>query len=69
MKKYTLTIEETEKGMHVQSINSGFNAFELLGLLSWKHDDVEKQISGEIEPDVVNRTVVKEQEETDGNYI
>ncbi len=57
MKKYTLTIEETESNLHVQSNGSGFSAFELLGLLS----HVERQIAENIKPDNAKSTDTQEE--------
>jgi len=41
--------------------NDGFSAMELLGLLQFISDEVMKQMYGEIEPDMIERQVVKDQ--------
>lgn len=48
----------------LETFNYGFSALELLGFLSMRKDDVERQISGEVQPDVVKvkRTVIIDEE-------
>ena len=61
MKKYTLTLTQNDKGaLNVETTNDGFNPLELLGLLSWKHNDVQEQLKGHIVPDTVSRTVIED---------
>jgi len=61
MKKFKLEFEVTEDGeIRANGENDGFTAFEILGLLHWKIRDIEKQIFGDIKPDVVTRKVVKD---------
>lgn len=61
MKKFKLEFEFTEDGgLMANGENDGFTAFELLGLLTWKVNDIEKQIFGDIKPDVVTRKVIKD---------
>ena len=63
MKKYTLEIIENNEGQAIKCINEGYNALELIGLLAWKQRDIEKQMFGEIQPDIVTRTVIKDEKE------
>jgi len=61
MKKYTLTLTQNDKGaLNVETTNDGFNPLELLGLLSWKHNDVQEQLKGHIVPDTTSRTVIED---------
>lgn len=61
MREYMLVLTENEKGeLSVSSRNDGFNPLELMGLLSWKHDDISKQIKGEITPDIIKRALIKD---------
>lgn len=61
MKKFKLEFEVTEDGKLISNgENDGFTAFELLGLLTWKVNDIQKQIFGDIKPEVVTRKVVKD---------
>jgi len=62
LKKYTFTATQEGEGMTIESTNEGFKAIELLGIFSFKTEDIHKQMRGEIKPDIVTRTVVKEQE-------
>jgi hypothetical protein len=59
--KYTLEVERTEDGkMAMKSTNDGFSVFELIGIHSFKMDDIRRQGLGEIKPDVVSRTVIED---------
>lgn len=61
MRKYALEITENEdKVLSFKSENDGFNAFELLGFLTIKKEDILKQVRGEIKPDTITRNVVKD---------
>jgi hypothetical protein len=61
MKKYKLEIELTDEGkLNIHAVNEGFTPIELLGLLSWKKDDIVAQIKGSIEPDTVSRKVIED---------
>jgi len=61
MKKYTLTLTQNDEGvLSVKTTNDGFNPLELLGLLSWKHNDIQEQLHGDIVPDTISRTVIED---------
>ena len=58
--KYTLEVEQNEEGkLSMKSTNDGFNAFEVMGILAFKVEDVRRQINGEVEPDIIKRTVIE----------
>lgn len=60
-KKYVLEVTKKDDGnLQVNSTNDGFNAFELLGFFTLKQDDILKQIKGEINPNIISRTVIKD---------
>jgi len=60
-KKWTIEHIIFEDGTSgLSRTNDGFNSFELIGLLEISKDDIIKQIKGEIKPDVVNRTLIVE---------
>tara|TARA_R110001599_G_scaffold100770_9_gene258141 strand:+ start:7143 stop:7376 length:234 start_codon:yes stop_codon:yes gene_type:complete len=58
MKKYTLVIQEEDGLTNFESINDGFNAFELIGFLYKKLTDIQQQIDGTITPDTIQRVAV-----------
>jgi hypothetical protein len=55
------TVNEQGKG-RCESTNENFCATEIVGILEWKKQDILAQMAQKITPDVVTRTVVKEQE-------
>jgi hypothetical protein len=58
--KYTLEVERKEDGTtSMRSTNDGFNPLEILGLLAFKIEDVRKQMTGEVKPDIIKRTVIE----------
>jgi hypothetical protein len=60
-KTYTITCEITKDDkVRIDRVCDGFTAIELLGILEYTQLDILKQMSGEIRPDIVNRTVVEE---------
>ena len=62
-KKYTLqVIDNGDNGdkVTVMSLNDGFTAYEVLGLLDMKREDVIDQIKGNIKPDIIKREFVKD---------
>jgi len=70
MKKYILEITETENGLKMKGECNGFNAFELVGFLSHKIEDIMRQIRGEIRPNMVRDFIEQQWEEiTNGNDI
>lgn len=62
-KTYTIeVIEYTDDSSAMNRTNRGFNALELLGMFEFIRKDIHKQLDGDISPDVVTRTVVKDAE-------
>jgi len=62
-KKYILqVIDNGDNGdkVTVMSLNDGFTAYEVLGLLDMKREDVIDQIKGNIKPDIIKREFVKD---------
>lgn len=55
----TMTTDNATGRTEIESVNDGFPALELLGLLDWKRDDIIKQLRGAIIPDKVKRTVIE----------
>ena len=63
MKTYKLEIIlDDNHEMTVECQNCGFNGLEILGLLCWKIEDIKKQLSGDVKPDIVKRTVIEEEQ-------
>ena len=59
-KRYMLEFTEQDGMLKTKGECDGFNAFELLGLITFKQHDIERQISGEIKPDIVHRTYISD---------
>lgn len=58
--------EENEDGSancRMHSENDGFNPLEILGMLEWKRDDVIRQMRGELKPTVVERNLIKDEQD------
>jgi len=63
-KGYILEIEDNEDGTcKVKKRSYGLNAFELLGHLTYTIRDIEKQISGEINAEIIERKVFVDKKE------
>lgn len=62
MKRFMFEVVNDGEKVSFNSENSGFNAMELVGMLTLKIDDIKEQCFGEIKPDVVTRTIIKEQD-------
>lgn len=61
VKKWHIEITTFDDGStEMMRTNDGFNPIELLGLLSFAHQDIVNQIKGEIKPDVIKRNVIKD---------
>lgn len=59
MKKYALEVTEDEQGkLRFDSLCEGFHAFEVLGFLDWKAEDIRTQVREGIRPDEVERRVI-----------
>lgn len=62
-KEFIFKATRTDDGtVHCSSTNDGFNGLEILGIITWKHADILKQMAGETKPDRVTRTVVVDKE-------
>ena len=61
MKRFTIeyTRDDDGEGGNMRSTNDGFSALEILGVLAWKIHDIERQMIGEVRPDVVERDLIK----------
>ena len=57
-KKYTFEVELNGNKLSFNSRNDGFSAFELLGFISKKQLDINRQIDDEVKPDFVKREAV-----------
>lgn len=58
-KTYTITeITEDDGRKHIERRCDGFNALELLGILSWTQTEILYQIKGKYQPDTVTREIV-----------
>jgi hypothetical protein len=67
MIRYELVYERDESGRgSFNCTNKGLSAMEIIGILTWKISDIERQLRGEVKPDVVKRTVVKAEEGGEG---
>lgn len=61
--KLEFTVSEDGTVIGVESANSGFTAFEIMGMLEMKMLDVARQMWGEIKPKAVKRTYVEKEEQ------
>lgn len=59
-RKYILVFSEKNGITNISSKSDGFNAFEILGILDFKKDDIYKQLKEEIKPDIIKRKIVKD---------
>jgi hypothetical protein len=63
IRSYSIKIEKTDAGLlSINKKNDGFNPIELLGLLSWAYADILEQMKGRVEPDIVKREFVEQDE-------
>lgn len=65
-KKYIIVIEETDKGIHIQRENGGFNVFELLGFIESIKSEIVTQIQS---MDKRKKTVKRTVNDEDGKYV
>lgn len=49
MRKFTMTVVDKKDKLHINTKNRGYNAFELLGILEIKKDDIMRQLKCESE--------------------
>lgn len=55
----TIKVDHLEDGgFNVYRTNDGFNSMELLGQIDFMAREIVKQLSGDIKPDVIKRTVI-----------
>jgi len=63
VRSYTIKFEKNDDGLLcINKKNDGFNPIELLGLLSWAYADILEQMKGNVEPDIVKREFVEQDE-------
>ncbi len=60
-KVYTISVEEGDGRATMNRVNDGFTAIELLGLMQFIKEEILLQMQDKIKPDIVTRTVIKEQ--------
>ncbi len=58
-KTYTLSVIRYADEIHLKRENNGFTPMELMGYLEMIQLEILQQISGELKPDIVERTFVK----------
>jgi hypothetical protein len=58
-KEYKCTIVAENGTLSISEENVGFTSLELIGLFTYKIRDIEKQMAGEIHPDIEKRKAVK----------
>ena len=58
-KEYKCTIIAENETLSISAENVGFTSLELIGLFTYKIRDIEKQMAGEIHPDIEERKAVK----------
>ena len=59
MKRYSFIVEQSDDGeITALASNDGFTSLELLGILSMKMLDIQKQTLGEISPDKIKRKII-----------
>lgn len=60
IKRYSLEVILDEAGdVQMNSENEGFSAFDIIGILEHKKQDILNQLSGRIKPDIVSRKVIE----------
>lgn len=57
-KYFILEVFENDGKLSLKSQNDGFTAMEMYGFLEYKKTDIIKQLSGEVRPDVIKRSLV-----------
>lgn len=51
MKKYVIIVKSDEEGLHIERINNGFNALELIAVTNLIKDDLVKTFMNNLIPD------------------
>jgi len=64
-KKYILVVTETDEGLNFRSKSDGFNALEILGVLTSKIEDIKEQMAGRIRPKFIERNFVEDKKPTE----
>jgi hypothetical protein len=59
-KKFILVVTAIDEECRFNSKNEGFNALEVLGILSSKIEDIKDQMKGLINPTIFERKLVEE---------
>jgi hypothetical protein len=60
---YTINVEQDSSGLlKISKRCDGFTPLELLGLLSWAYADILEQMNGHVQPDIVKREFVEQEE-------
>lgn len=62
-KSYTIEYHQENGVVKMKRTNYGFNAFELLGLLTFVQMEIKETLEGNIEPDIIERIVLKDSEQ------
>ena len=55
--KIEVSLKDRNKKVKMTRTNEGFNVFELLGIVETIKEDLFKQVSGEIKPDIVRKHI------------
>ena len=59
LKKYTIELISKDDKTIIRRTCDGFNAYELLGLVTLAQQEIINQIKGSIRPDIIERRVVR----------
>ena len=59
-KTYTITMEESAEKFTLNRVNDGFSSIELLAMCAMLQSEILDQMRGVIKPDVVTRTVIRD---------
>ena len=63
IRAYTINVEKDSSGLlKISKRCDGFTPLELLGLLSWAYADILEQMNGHVQPDIVKREFVEQEE-------
>ena len=57
-KHFILEVFENDGKLSLKSQNDGFSAMEMYGFLEYKKTDIIRQLTGEVRPDIVKRSLV-----------
>ncbi len=63
IRTYSISVTQDSKGLlGISKRCDGFTPIELLGLLSWAYADILEQMNGHVQPDIVNREFVEQED-------